>query len=133
MENTNTKRELSLGLVADEIMSAPRGLVKGYILNRDEYEAYENGGLGLTDMVSKSINEWMGNHISITDVGPCINGTAVDQAHYCSDVRLNLYMEDIKTVPVAMEVVSVCAANGIPLTLWHFDAWANRYVPQVLF
>lgn len=129
----NNAAELNLGLAEDRIMSAPRGLVKGYILNKNEFEKFENGGLGLTDMVSKSIEDWLGNHISITDMGPCINGTAVDQAHYRSDVRLNLYMEDIKTVPVAMEVVSVCAANGIPLTLWHFDAWANRYVPQVLF
>lgn len=129
----NTSAELNLGLAEDRIMSAPKGLVKGYILNKAEFEKFENSWLGLTDMVSKSIEDWLGDHISITDMGPCINGTAVDQAHYCSDVRLNLYMEDIKTVPVAMEVVSVCAANGIPLTLWHFDAWANRYVPQVLF
>ena len=129
----NTSAELNLGLAEDRIMSAPKGLVKGYILNKAEFEKFENGGLGLTDMVSKSIEDWLGDHISITDMGPCINGTAVDQAHYHSDVRLNLYMEDIVTVPVAMEVVSVCAANGIPLTLWHFDAWDNKYIPQVLF
>ena len=129
----NTSAELNLGLAEDRIMSAPKGRVKGYILNKAEFEKFENGGLGLTDMVSKSIEDWMGDHISITDMGPCINGTAVDQAHYRSDVRLNLYMEDIATVPVAMEVVSVCAANGIPLTLWHFDAWDGKYIPQVLF
>lgn len=132
MMNTNAA-ELNLGLAEDRIMSAPLGLVKGYILNKAEFEKFENGGLGLTDMVSKSIEDWMGDHISITDMGACINGTAVDQAHYHSDVRLNLYMEDIVTVPVAMEVVAICAANGIPLTLWHFDAWDGKYIPQVLF
>ena len=77
MMNANVA-ELNLGLAEDRIMSAPFGLVKGYILNKAEFEKFENGGLGLTDMVSKSIEDWMGDHISITDMGPCINGTAVE-------------------------------------------------------
>ena len=64
----NTSAELNLGLAEDRIMSAPKGLVKGYILNKAEFEKFENGGLGLTDMVSKSIEDWLGDHISDTDM-----------------------------------------------------------------
>ena len=34
----NTSAELNLGLAEDRIMSAPKGLVKGYILNKAEFE-----------------------------------------------------------------------------------------------
>ena len=48
-----------------------------------------------------------------------------------SYLALDLYVTGLTSVTA--EIIAECAANGIPLTLYHYNTRNGEYVPQVIF
>lgn len=57
--------------------------------------------------------------------------TAEPTICYVSDLALDLYVTGLTSVTA--EIIAECAANGIPLTLYHYNTRNGEYVPQVIF
>ena len=80
--------------------------------------------------IHKGICDFIDTHIGVS----VKTGTGVTQASY-EDVRVfrgdrELVVYVTGLTAVTAELVAVCIANGISLTLMHYDTESGNYIPQ---
>lgn len=87
---------------------------------------------GIRGEVFKSLAQKLGEFIRVSDFGTCLNQADYsDVPHAVCNAELHLYVTGLTSV--ALEVVSFCAVNGVPLTAYHFDRETGNYIPQRIF
>lgn len=71
-------------------------------------------------------------HIKPSFYGPGIDSADdSDVYHLVSDIGLHLYVTGLTSV--ALEVVSFCGQNGVPLVAYHYNKDTGSYIPQRIF
>ena len=116
---------INLGLVA----GSHEMPVDGYVL---ESVPDVTNMAAIQAAVYKSLSQKLWKFIQISDFGRCLNQADFnDVPHFMCDVELHLYVTGLTSV--ALEVVRLCAINGVSLVAYHFDRETGNYIPQRIF
>lgn len=103
--------------------------VDGYVL--ESVPDVTNMG-AIWEAVNESLGQKLGKFIRVSEFGDCLNQADLsDVPHFVCDAELHLYVTGLTSV--ALEVVSWCATNGVPVVAYHFDRETGNYIPQRIF
>lgn len=81
--------------------------------------------------IHKGVVEWLRKNVTI-QIGNAIpiNGYEDCQC-FVSDTKINLFVTGLSQA--LAEVIAACAANGVPLILWHFNKDTGDYYHHRMF
>ena len=85
------------------------------------------------ESIRRTVRDFFAEFVDIrTQYGIALNSTgAGDEEIFVGYTHINLYVTGLSQALAA--VIAMCAINGVPLTLYHFNKDTGDYYPQTIF